>query len=111
MAAGLWQACSPAVCRHWCDDLREQAVFCYGLLASDMTIASSRPGHNGHRPCLQAAAQDMSANGFRTVMDIDAVGTFAASRAAFPALAKSPAGCIVNISATLHYGATWWQVR
>ena len=43
-------------------------------------------------------------------MDIDAVGTFAASRAAFPALAKSPKGCIINISATLHYGATWWQV-
>ena len=60
---------------------------------------------------VQAAAQDLTPNGFRTVMEIDALGTFAASRAAFPALCKSPAGCIVNISATLHYGATWWQVR
>ena len=43
-------------------------------------------------------------------MEIDALGTFAASRAAFPALSRSPCGCIINISATLHYGATWWQV-
>lgn len=43
------------------------------------------------------------------VMDIDAVGTFTMSRAAFEAL-KQQGGCIINISATLHYGATWYQV-
>lgn len=32
-------------------------------------------------------------------------------RAAFAALSKSPSPSIVNISATLQYGATWWQVR
>ena len=52
----------------------------------------------------------MSANAFRTVMEIDTLGTFTASRAAFPALRYSGAGCVINISATLHYGATWWQV-
>jgi NAD(P)-dependent dehydrogenase (short-subunit alcohol dehydrogenase family) len=33
------------------------------------------------------------------------------SRAAFRALKASSSPCIVNISATLHYGATWYQVH
>ena len=56
-------------------------------------------------------AEELSVNGFRTVMEIDAIGTFNMSRAAFPALAKSGDGRVINISATLHYGATWYQVR
>ena len=44
-------------------------------------------------------------------MEIDTLGTFTASRAAFPELRRSGGGAIINISATLHYGATWWQVR
>ena len=52
----------------------------------------------------------MSANAVRSVLEIDTLGTFTASRAAFPALRDSGGGCIINISATLHYGATWWQV-
>ena len=55
-------------------------------------------------------AEELSTNGFRTVMEIDAVGTFSASRAAFPVLRAAGGGAIVNISATLQYGATWWQV-
>ena len=43
-------------------------------------------------------------------MDIDAVGTFNVSRAAFPALSTA-GGVIVNVSATLHYGATWYQAH
>lgn len=79
-----------------------------------------------------AAADALSANGFRTVLDIDAVGTFSTSKAAFPALKRaaerggsgrggvssssssssSPSSpVIINISATLHYGATWWQAH
>lgn len=50
-------------------------------------------------------------NGFRTVMEIDAVGTFNMSNSAFGALEHSGDGRIINISATLHYGATWYQVR
>lgn len=47
-------------------------------------------------------------------MDIDTVGTFNVSRAAFPALKAAGAGkgaLIINISATLHYGATWYQAH
>lgn len=44
-------------------------------------------------------------------MEIDAVGTFNTSNAAFAALENSGDGRIINISATLHYGATWYQVH
>jgi NAD(P)-dependent dehydrogenase (short-subunit alcohol dehydrogenase family) len=43
-------------------------------------------------------------------MEIDAVGTFTMSRAAFQALKEAKSSVIINISATLHYGATWYQV-
>ncbi|GLI62686.1 hypothetical protein VaNZ11_005362 [Volvox africanus] len=61
-----------------------------------------------------ATAEELSPNGFKTVMEIDALGTFNMSRAAFPALKASrcPHGAaVVNISATLQYGATWWQAH
>lgn len=58
-----------------------------------------------------AAPEQLSSNGFRTVMEIDALGTFNASRAAFTALRASRPASIVNISATLHYGATWYQAH
>lgn len=56
-------------------------------------------------------AEELSSNGFKTVMEIDALGTFNMSRAAFGELKKQEGGSIVNISATLHYGATWYQTH
>eukprot|EP00899_Mesostigma_viride_P029649 jgi/Mesvir1/986/Mv17529-RA.1 len=83
-----------------------------------------------------APPEDMSVNAFRTVLDIDAVGTFNLSKAALPylmesakSMAEDASGCeapwlsggtagtgrvfggpvIINISATLHYAATWYQ--
>lgn len=44
-------------------------------------------------------------------MEIDTVGVFNMSTSAFPALRSSGAGAIINISMTLHYGATWFQVH
>lgn len=44
------------------------------------------------------------------VMEIDTVGTFTMCKSAFPQLSKSEAPCVINISATLQYGATWYQV-
>lgn len=58
-----------------------------------------------------AASEQLSSNGFKTVMDIDALGTFNVSRSAFDALRVSPHASIINISATLHYGATWYQAH
>lgn len=45
------------------------------------------------------------------VMEIDAVGTFTMSKAAFEVLSQNQESVIINISATLHYGATWYQVH
>ncbi len=45
-----------------------------------------------------AAALDMSANGFKAVMDIDVLGTFNACRAAYEYLRK-PGASVINISA------------
>lgn len=58
-----------------------------------------------------ATAEQLTQKGFKTVMDIDAVGTFTMSRAAFKALAASSSPAVINISATLQYGATWYQVH
>ncbi|RLN26216.1 hypothetical protein BBJ28_00009206 [Nothophytophthora sp. Chile5] len=58
-----------------------------------------------------ALAEKMSTNAFRTVMDIDAVGTFNMSRASFEPLKSSGDGRIVNITATLQKPATWYQVH
>jgi peroxisomal 2,4-dienoyl-CoA reductase len=58
-----------------------------------------------------APAATLSGNGYRTVLDIDAVGTFQTSRAAFDAWMRDHGGSIVNISATLHYGGTPLQVH
>lgn len=63
--------------------------------------------------------EDLSPNGFRTVMDIDSVGTFTMCHEALKYLKKGAAGrssdhsggIILNISATLHYTASWYQVH
>jgi 2,4-dienoyl-CoA reductase [(3E)-enoyl-CoA-producing], peroxisomal len=54
---------------------------------------------------------DLSPNGFGTVIDIDAKGTWNVSRAAYHARLKDHGGQILNISATLHYGGTPAQVH
>jgi peroxisomal 2,4-dienoyl-CoA reductase len=54
---------------------------------------------------------NLSPNGFGTVIDIDAKGTWNVSRAAYLARFKDHGGQILNISATLHYGGTPGQVH
>ena len=54
---------------------------------------------------------DLSPNGFGTVVDIDAKGTWNVSRAAYQARLRDHGGRILNISATLHYGGTPGQVH
>ncbi|KAJ8641988.1 hypothetical protein MRB53_018682 [Persea americana] len=62
--------------------------------------------------------ENLSPNGFRTVMDIDSVGTFTMCHEALKYLKKggpgkgpSCCGIILNISATLHYTASWYQIH
>jgi peroxisomal 2,4-dienoyl-CoA reductase len=56
-------------------------------------------------------AEDLSTKGFSTVMEIDAIGTFNMCRQSFPALRESRRGVIINVSAVLHYTATWYQTH
>jgi peroxisomal 2,4-dienoyl-CoA reductase len=64
-------------------------------------------GAAGNFVCL---AENLSPNGFGTVVDIDLKGTFNASRAAYPHL-KERGGAVLNISATLQLLGTIGQVH
>lgn len=65
---------------------------------------------NGAAGNFVCAAEDLSPNGFATVVDIDLKGTFNVSKAALPHL-KARGGVILNISATLHYLGTAAQIH
>lgn len=65
---------------------------------------------NGAAGNFLCAPEDLSVNGFKTVIEIDTIGTFHMSKAAFEQL-KTNKGVILNISATLHYTATYYQLH
>ena len=65
---------------------------------------------NGAAGNFLCAAEELSPNGFGTVLDIDTKGTFNVCRATFPQL-KEHRGQILNISATLHYLGTPMQIH
>ncbi|HEX8652854.1 MAG TPA: SDR family oxidoreductase [Pyrinomonadaceae bacterium] len=65
---------------------------------------------NGAAGNFLCPAEDLSSNGFGTVVDIDLKGTFNVCRAAFNELKKTR-GSILNISATLHYLGTPLQLH
>jgi peroxisomal 2,4-dienoyl-CoA reductase len=64
-------------------------------------------GAAGNFICL---AENLSPNGFGTVVDIDLKGTFNVSRAALPHL-RARGGSVINISATLPYLGTMGQAH
>src|SRR5215510_8491777 len=65
---------------------------------------------NGAAGNFLCKAEELSPNGFGTVVDIDLKGTFNVFRAAFDQLKKNR-GQILNISATLHYLGTPMQIH
>ena len=66
---------------------------------------------NGAAGNFLAPAAALSPNGFRTVIEIDLMGSFFAARAAFEALKAAGNGLVLNISATLHYHGTPLQIH
>ena len=87
----------------------------YDAVAGAITKAVDHYGRidivvNGAAGNFLCAADQLSANGFGTVVDIDTKGTFNVCRAAFEALKESK-GQILNISATLHFLATPYQIH
>src|SRR5918997_2999763 len=65
---------------------------------------------NGAAGNFLCKPEELSPNGFGTVVDIDLKGTFNVCRAAFDEL-KKHRGHVLNISATLHYGGTPMQLH
>jgi len=65
---------------------------------------------NGAAGNFLCSAEELSPNGFGTVVDIDLKGSFNVCRAAFAQL-KEHQGQILNISATLHYLGTPMQLH
>lgn len=62
---------------------------------------------------LAEAGTSLQPKGFKTVLEIDTIGTYNLCHAAYPYLRKATLGsaCVINISATLQYGATWYQTH
>lgn len=65
---------------------------------------------NGAAGNFLCPPEDLSPNGFKTVVDIDLNGTFNMCRFGFAPL-KATKGLILNISATLHYVGTPYQAH
>ncbi|CAG8530777.1 3260_t:CDS:2 [Paraglomus occultum] len=57
---------------------------------------------NGAAGNFLASFENLSYRAFRTVIEIDLLGTFNVTKACFPHLKKSR-GCVINVSATHHY--------
>lgn len=66
---------------------------------------------NGAAGNFLCPAAGLSYNGFGTVIDIDTKGTWNCSKAVFAGWMQEHGGRILNISATLHYGATPLQIH
>merc|ERR1719433_1625751 len=57
-----------------------------------------------------APVEQLSPNGFKTVLDIDTMGAYNMSHFAFePLKASKFGGVITSITATFHYTAMWYQ--
>jgi peroxisomal 2,4-dienoyl-CoA reductase len=62
---------------------------------------------NGAAGNFLATADKISSNGFRTVLEIDTLGTFNMSQSVFNGWMKqNGGGVIINISATLHWNGS-----
>jgi Dehydrogenases with different specificities (related to short-chain alcohol dehydrogenases) len=91
-------------------DVRDYAAVEYAIAKTVEHYGKIDIVVNGAAGNFLSGADQLSANGFGTVVDIDTKGTFNVCRAAFETLKESK-GQILNISATLHYLATPYQIH
>ena len=64
---------------------------------------------NGAAGNFLAEAEKLSPNGFKTVIEIDTLGTFLLSKVVYIKYMKKNGGSIINITASLHYLGTLLQ--
>jgi peroxisomal 2,4-dienoyl-CoA reductase len=91
-------------------DVREPAAVAAAIAATIERFGKLDIVVNGAAGNFLCAAEELSPNGFGTVVDIDLKGTFNVCREAFTELKKNR-GQILNISATLHYLGTPMQLH
>jgi peroxisomal 2,4-dienoyl-CoA reductase len=91
-------------------DVREYEKIEEAVLATAVKFGKVDIVVNGAAGNFLCKAEELSPNGFGTVVDIDLKGTFNVCRAAFAHL-KENRGQILNISATLHYLGTPMQLH
>ena len=84
--------------------------------AAEQAVAATVKAHgkldllvNGAAGNFLCPTDQLSPNGFKTVIDIDLLGTFNMCHAAFRHLKASGSSVVLNISATLHYQGTIMQ--
>jgi peroxisomal 2,4-dienoyl-CoA reductase len=89
-------------------DVRDPAAIASAVSQTAETLGGVDILVNGAAGNFVCLAENLSPNGFGTVVDIDLKGTFNVSRAAFAHL-KRRGGCVLNISATLQLLGTVGQ--
>lgn len=83
-------------------DVRDAAALEAAMARSQDELGSMDVLVSGAAGNFLAPAEKLSANGFKTVVDIDLIGSFNASRAAFDQL-RQTRGCLIYISAGMAY--------
>jgi len=82
----------------FCADVRDADALAAGVAAVHERLGDFDVVVSGAAGNFPALAEDLSANGFAAVVDIDLRGTFHAMKAAFPRLRK-PGASVINVSA------------
>ena len=91
-------------------DVREYASIERALVAAAASLGPIDIVVSGAAGNFICPAAQLSANGFRTVVDIDLMGTFNVLRAAY-AVVRKPGASIINISAPQSTEAFWGQAH
>lgn len=94
----------------WAADVRDAAAIETVLKDTHAQLGNIDVLVSGAAGNFPAPAMGISANGFKSVIDIDLLGTFHVLRAAFPYLTK-PGASLINISAPQAYNAMEFQMH
>lgn len=93
-----------------CGDIRKPQDCAAAVAAARNSFGSIDVLINCAAGNFLAPAEGLSPNGFKTVVDIDLIGSFNMAHAAFESLKASQFGGVVtSITSTLHYTGTWYQ--